>query len=282
MRNGRRFQEARLVIGLWVILAVIIPTTAYADGGIITEDVEVWEQIEEGEQIAVVHLSEGDTAKVELFVSLQDTGSTSHEVKFFVPLGQHPIGFDVVEQSSADFKTTQINELNMWLRIAARDTMKYQQKVRSSLLGPGLLLVPGGTMFFVAFTLVEELFDATASGFGDDGVGGRTESITIAPLMTLQTEHSSIEVYELEEGTSVEALIATTGLHRTVRGTLRRYKGQQIAVITLQTQPGSEQGLHLSWESPLTGRRARYAYPLGTGSAWSRPIELNHQCHRAL
>ena len=86
--------------------------------------------------------------------------------------------------------------------------------------------------------------------------------------------------------TDIESLIAVTGLDPSVQSTLERFKGQQIAVIKLQTKPTptggvdtrntGQYGLHLSWTSEMSLNEgvSTYTYPLGTGSAWSQPIEF--------
>jgi len=228
MKTRRKHNWSRLVIGLLVILTVVIPSLACADGGIIIDDIQVWEQIEEGEQIAVVRLGEDDTAQVDLFVSLHDTSGTSHEIRFFVPLGSQPTGFDVVEEDLTDFATAQIDALNERLQNAARDAMEYQKKVRNSLLWPGLFLAPGAGGFRIVLFLIEQATEQATKDIFNQISGGLGE--VIVPVTTLQTEHSRIEVYELEHDTNLEALIATTGLHPVVQDTLRRFEGQQIAV----------------------------------------------------
>ena len=68
-------------------------------------------------------------------------------------------------------------------------------------------------------------------------------------------------------------------------------EGQQIAVVSMRTQPPtggapggpsesevkSQKGLHLSWNSAAIKKADgswEHHYPLGTGSAWARPIPL--------
>ena len=107
------------------------------------------------------------------------------------------------------------------------------------------------------------------------------------PVATYETESSQVAIYGLNEDTDLEALISTTGLDPSVRETLSRLRGQQIAVVTVQTQPPSQDdggsdrrtgqpGIHLSWTTALTRQSAEvgYSYPLGTGASWARPIEL--------
>ncbi len=91
-------------------------------------------------------------------------------------------------------------------------------------------------------------------------------------------------IYGLDANTDLEGLIATTGLDPSVKDTLTRLQGQQIAVVNLQTQPqgtgegssGGERGLRLGWRTSLVQEPDGpvYSYPLGTGSAWYHPIEV--------
>jgi hypothetical protein len=278
MKIGHKYNGSRLMLGLLIALIACIPAPAaansgIADGGIIVEDIEVWEQIQEGEQIAVVRLTEADAAQVDLFVSLHDGSRTSHEIRYFVPLGEQPRDFDVIEEDFNIFNIDHLTALNRHLKNAAQETREYQKRVQTAVLVPGSFIVPGAGGSW-AFTLtiekqIEEIFSQIMSGLGP----GANE--TLSPEMTIQTEHSRTEVYALDESTDLDALIATVGLSPAVQDTLRRYRGQRLAVITLQTQPHEDQGLTLSWASPLTGEdSATYAYPLGTGSAWSDPIEM--------
>jgi len=110
-----------------------------------------------------------------------------------------------------------------------------------------------------------------------------------APSATFTTESSEVSVFGIDETTDVDSLIDVTGLDPAVKDTLLRLKGQQIAVIKLNTTPrlpltgtgvqapaSGEPGLHLSWVTTLTESQngATYAYPLGTGAAWAQPIEM--------
>ncbi len=272
MATRRKHNWSRLVAGLFIILITVIPTPARSDGGIITEDPHVWEQIQEGDQIAIVHLSEEDVASIDLFVSLRDFGDTSSKIRYFVPLGIQPTRFDVVEEESANFASAQIFGLDRQLQDAAQNKIK----VRDSLLWSGTPLVPGTGILKLLLLLLDsigDIFGTTMDALGGDMLPDIPPEIS--PEMTLWTAHTRIDVYALNEDVNLEALIATTGLSPSVQDTLRRYEGQQIAVITLQTQPGNELGLHLSWASPLLGdHRMTYAYPLGTGSAWAQPIAM--------
>jgi hypothetical protein len=257
--------------GLLLSFALALPP-AHADGGPILDDVELWAQIEEGMQIAVVHLdAQEDTAQVDLFISLLDTSGESHEITFFVPLGSHAAGFDVSEESSLDFDAVQTEELDDRLADAAAQEAQYKAIVRVSFLPGALVMVPWSWLYPLAGYI--SLFTMGLQG----------------PMATFQTEHSRVALYDMDTDTDIEELIAVTGLDPAVQETLRRFAGQQIAVITMQTQPtatGTESqgylgtsgqpGLHLAWTTTLIpgNEGGAYAYPLGTGSAWARPIQL--------
>jgi hypothetical protein len=254
--------------------AVCFPISACADGGPILEDPELWALLEEGMQIAVVSLDQEDsTARVDLFISLLDASGVSHEITFFVPLGHNPTAFDVEEQNSFDFEAVLTAALDNYLLDAAEWEQDYPPDVRFQLL-PGTLFVSGGWPW---------LLWAAMSNFWLMGLEGG-----VSPGATYETEHSVVELYAIDSDTNLDALISTSGLDPAVRDTLRRLEGQQIAVITMETQPAGEdegdetgygfvglsgqQGLHLTWTAGLVADA--YAYPLGTGSAWARPIEL--------
>jgi hypothetical protein len=110
-----------------------------------------------------------------------------------------------------------------------------------------------------------------------------------SPVSSFTTDSSQVDIFNIDQTTDLDALISTTGLDASVKDTLARLQGQQIAVIKLNTSPrpaSSEQngsgqptgvpGLHLSWVTSLVegDHGMTYAYPLGTGAAWANPIEL--------
>jgi hypothetical protein len=109
------------------------------------------------------------------------------------------------------------------------------------------------------------------------------------PEATFQTESSQISIYAIDENTDLGALIETTGLDSSVQELLARLRGQQIAVVKLQTQPqvastsestvspeSRDWGIHLAWTASMVPGKSgnTYSYPLGTGASWSKPIEL--------
>ena len=166
--------------------------------------------------------------------------------------------------------TDQLDTLNTQLQKAARETREYQKRVQTAVLVPGSFMIPGsGGTWLIEFIFMMTTLSDISAGLGPEAYGAPS------PEMTIWTEHSRTEIYALDGTTNLDALIATTGLSPAVQDTLHRYRGQRLAIITLQTQSHRDQGLRLSWASPLTGKdSATYAYPLGTGSAWSRPIEM--------
>ena len=268
MRNRRK----KFCLGASLIIASLLlclPATAIADGGPVLSDPQLWAQLEEGQQTAVVTLKSDDTVDVDLFVSLLDNSGESHEVVFFVPLGIDPTGFNVTEKTSLEFDDELIQQLDYALRKEA----EWKMNVWLSLLSP-TLLTNGGWLLALGLPLL-------LSGCVGDGGASPEESY--------ETESSRIDIYGLNEDTDLEALISTTGLDPSVQETLSRLTGQRIAIVTLQTQPPAsgedryypyeptgQPGIHLAWSTALVSQSdsIAYSYPLGTGSSWASPIGL--------
>ena len=263
--KGRRLSLAAALIIASMLLC--FPSPTIADGGPILSDPQLWAQLEEGQQTAVVTLKSDNTVDVDLFVSLLDSSGESHEVVFFVPLGTDPTDFGVTEKTSLAFDQELIEELDEALRTEAET----KTNVWLSLLSP-TLLTNGGWLLVLSLPLLLS---------GCMGTGTQPEE-------TYETDSSRVDIYGLDEDTDLEALINTTGLDPSVQGTLSRLTGQRIAIVTLQTQPPvpgdgdgwyeptGQPGIHLAWTTALVAQSASvaYSYPLGTGSSWAHPIGL--------
>ncbi len=245
-----------------VMVSLARPFEARADGGPVVGPA-LWRYLSEGQQVAVVTLKDAESAEVVLFISLLDTTGESHEVTFFIPLGFGAAEFGVYEQELFSFDQANTRDLD---RIIYDDVQRKQQAINAlfsaTLLTNGIWLLP---LWLPAIL---------------------TGCAEAAPLATFETESSQVSIYGLEEDTDLDALIATTGLDPSVRETLRRLQGQQIAVVNLQTQargtggssgegglPG-ETGIRFKWTTSLAQSGGTYHYPLGTGSAWYHPIEI--------
>jgi hypothetical protein len=265
-----------------LVLALAVPAPAGADGGPIFSDPQLWARLKEGQQTAVINLGSGNTAHIDLFVTMLDESGQSHEVKFFVPLGKESTQFNTAEETSREFDDAVTKPLDAILRAEVERQATYRTNVRGSLL-LGTLFINGGWTWPIWLAWV-------LSGCGIAGMPA-------APIATYETASSQVSIYGVNEDTDLQSLIETTGLSPAVQDTLSRLRGQQIAVVTLQTQPVPEggsstggltgqPGLHLSWQTTLASEsriergvenrsaQASYAYPLGTGSAWAHPIEL--------
>jgi hypothetical protein len=243
---------------------LVFPFPAKADGGPVVGP-HLWAQLKEGQQIAVVTLKDTNSAEVDLFVSMLDNSGESHEVVFFVPLGVDAADFRVVEKNSVDFDEDNTEGLDLIFR---ENAQRQHQAIES--LFAGTLLVNG--VWLLPFWLPMLLSGCAVS----------------LPEATFETDSSQVSIFGLDDDTDIEALISTTGLDPSVRGSLSRLQGQRIAVVTLQTQPrvtdtGSdgrsrdgEPGIHLSWTTAMIPGEngATYSYPLGTGDSWSHPIEM--------
>ncbi len=255
---------AILVLSI-VMISLAAPLPARADGGPVVP-LDLWQNLKEGQQVAVVTLLSENTAKVDLFISILDKTDQSHEVTFFVPIGAGTSEFSALEERLLSFNIGATKNLDNILRQSADKKKRAVQVLFSgALLTNGALLVP----FWAPLLL--------------------TGCAAIQPEadVTLQTESSQISVFSIEDNTDLDALIHTTGLPASVADTLSKLQGQQIAVVKLQTHPQgsdgngqdvqpSEPGLHLSWKTTFVSvdSRPTYSYPLGTGASWSIPIEL--------
>jgi hypothetical protein len=262
-------QKKFCLAGAFIIASLLLsfPSPAIADGGPVLSDPELWAQLEEGQQTAVVTLKSDNTVDVDLFVSLLDSSGESHEVVFFVPLGTDPTDFSVREKTSLAFDEELIKGLDEALRREA----ERKTNVWLSLLPP-TLLTNGGWMLALCLPLLL----SGCVGFAP-------------PEETYETDSSRVDIYGLDEDTDLEALINTTGLDPSVQETLSRLTGQRIAIVTLQTQPPlpgdgddgwyeptGQPGIHLAWTTALVPQSdsVAYSYPLGTGSSWAHPIGL--------
>jgi hypothetical protein len=271
--NGRSILALFAVVGL--VLHLILPSLANADGGPILSDPELWAMIDEGQQIAVVHLQQEGTARVDLFISLADRSGQSHQVTFFLPLGVGAADLSVVEETSLAFDEALTEEIDRRLKAEIRREPDYRYRVRVALL-LGSVTTHATWISLAAAPLL-------MSGWPIWG------GLGAVPLATFETPSSQVAVYDIDSETDLSALIETTGLDPKVKETLAALQGQQIAVVKLQTQPLSAEegatypgestgqpGIHLGWRSTLVPdpAGATYNYPLGTGKAWASPIEL--------
>jgi hypothetical protein len=260
----KKFCAATILVIAGLLLS--FPSPAVADGGPVLNDSELWAQLEEGQQTAVVTLKNDNTASVDLFVSLLDSTGESHEIVFFVPLGTNATDFSVMEETSLDFDRELIKGLDEALRREAENELN----AWLSLLPPALL-TNGGWLLAICLPL---LLSGCAGNMAEQ---------------TYETDSSRVDIYGLDEDTDLEDLINTTGLDPAVQETLTRLTGQRIAIVTLQTQPPvpgdddygwyeptGQPGIHLSWTTELVPQSdsVAYSYPLGTGSSWAHPIGL--------
>jgi hypothetical protein len=265
VRTGKL--KAAAILLFIAIVAASIPLPAMADGGPIVP-YDLWERLKEGQQIAVVTILDQERARVDLFISILDKTEQSHEIVFFVPLGTKMSYFTAIEKTLLAFDEQATRNLDKIIHESAtRKQQAVQMLFSGALLTNGALLTPlWAPVLLMGCAAMEQ-----------------------KPDITLQTESSQIAVYGIDEDTNLDALIRTTGLPPSVVDTLSKLKGQQIAVVRLQTkpqgqgeagtpsgEPSSEPGLHLSWQTVLLPGEsgATYSYPLGTGGAWSKPIEL--------
>ena len=176
MRN--RLSSISLTVILLITCSLFAPPSPVkADGGPVLSDPELWAQLKEGQQTAVITLKDNNAADVDLFVSMLDESGESHEVVFFVPLGKTASDFSVIERTSFDFD----RELTEELDEALRDEVHNRRNVRLSLLPPSAV-INGGWMLAVWLPVL-----LSGCGFHEGG-----------PEATYETESSKVDIYGLE------------------------------------------------------------------------------------
>ncbi len=266
-------KAVRFCIVLTMAVQLAVPWAASADGGPVPSDAELWSQLREGQQIAVVRTDQSDSVSVDLFISLHDASGESNKVTFFVPLGSRADRFEVREESSLAFDQAMTEDLDGRLRSEAQRAIGYRNSIHWA-LASGTLAINGGWSWpaWVVWAMV-----------GCSATDGE-----LAPEAEFDTPSSHIAIFGLDEDTDLDALIQAAGLPPEVILTLEQLRGQAVAVVKLRTQPldsaaapgnqgpSGQPGLHLSWRSQLVNSegRAGYWYPLGTGRAWAHPIDL--------
>ena len=264
--SGLRIKVTAFIAIAVIIASVIIPTPVSADGGPMVDPL-LFAQLQEGQQVAVIRLQDNNTTSVDLFVSILDKTGESHDVTYFVPLGIGPRNFQVTQEDSVSFANSQTANLD---QLIFQNYQQNQQILEG--LFAGALLTNG---VWLTPLWLPMLLNSCSS--------------PSAPVATFTTPSSQISIFNIDETTDLDALISTTGLNPSVKDALSRLKGQQIAVINLETSPSTssiqpsvttspagEPGLHLSWVTSLTASKKgqTYAYPLGTGASWASPIVM--------
>jgi len=193
-KRTRSWGRVSITLLLAAAIVLSIPAPAIADGGPILSNSELWAQLEEGQQIAVVKLDTGSTAHVDLFISMLDNSGESHEVVFFLPLGYSPTEFSVEEKTSLDFDDTLTGELDEILATETNRVRSYRRAVQTSLLF-GTLFINGGWSWPVWIAVL---------------LGGCAPTGAPIPLATFETESTQVAIYGVEGDTDLQALIDTT------------------------------------------------------------------------
>lgn len=269
---GQRIK--RVMLGITLLAVLLLPARpALTDGGPHLSDRELWRQLEEGQQSAVVQLGTDGTAHTDLFVSILDHSGESHEITFFVPLGVEARDVDVEEMTGSQFTEEYTDALDERLTEDWSERLDYPRRVRFAFV-PGALVLNGGILWMTVPIAL------SACGTGAP-----------APEQVFETRSGRVAIYGVDESLDVGALIETTGLPEGVRETLEAVRGQRLAIVTIVTNLAPEgqagagasddekvkSGLRLSWTStmvPDASGHLVHRYPLGTGRAWANPIPL--------
>jgi hypothetical protein len=268
--NAQKWKATSLAVILVVLIAGLIPSPVNADGGPIVPH-DLWGDLEEGHQTGIVTILDDQNARMDLFISILDSTNVSHEITFFVPIGNNAETFTANERNLYDFDKTYTSGYDQRLRYAA----DLKQEVILMLFS-GALMANGG------------IFTPLWAPLLLTGCAGASQQAE----RTLTTDSSVISVYNIDDNTDTADLVKTTGLPSAVAETLAGLKGQRVAIVKLQTQTKkaaidtenpnpnytgyTEPGLHLSWMTQLVtvDGQKKVTYPLGTGAAWAKPIKL--------
>ena len=123
-------KKIALSMVLACITALIVFIPVKADGGLLVP-YDLWAQLKEGQQIAVVTLRNDGNAKIDLFISILDKTQQSHDITFFLPLGASTSNFYAVEQNISDFDNDNTRGLDKILRDGAlRDSVRCKHYFR--------------------------------------------------------------------------------------------------------------------------------------------------------
>jgi len=269
----------------WRLLAALVMLggargIARADGMLVAPS-HMLAFFSEQAQVAVIEVKPDRTVAVDLFVSLLDTSGQSHEVHFLLPLQTMPAEFRVEELTLATFQERLVRPLEELFQRAAEARRNREQTLTRLYTASSLLSGP------CAFAVDWAWTGWPGSGLGRAASGG---PITPPPALSVQTEHSQVDVYRALNKDELAALAKMRELPESVRKALTSYVGKPFALLRLRTQPGPARTEQKSWARPdehpgihlkfsqdmvMTGYEYyNYAYPLGTGQGWDQPIPL--------
>lgn len=263
-----------LVLLFVLVYFTVFPATALANGGAWVAESETWQELSETRQIAIITIIDSQTARIDLFVSLEDKTGESNDLQLFVPLGKNTRDFTAVPATYDE-----VSQLTGLLDAALDEGEVYLHETRKAFLWGTYALNGPFSVPFVLSKLFSTNNEGRAAYIESSTLPEEAEGV-IATAVAYETGSSSVDVNSVNPDTSVDALLETTAPNPRVDKTLERYRDQPVAVIGIKTntalEPGTGiPGLHLSWLAEITydNGAGSFSYPLGTGSAWANPIE---------
>ncbi len=264
----------------FVVVGMMAMTPADADGMLLAPS-SVLSLLGEQSQIAVVDIRPDKTANINLFISLSDNSTESHEVQFLLPLQTLPLDFAAKEITQDQFRKQRLVPLDNLFWAAQAELAHFRNRLDAAYTLGALAAGP--------VSLAGRFHEAYKKTQLVPGGG------VVAPAATLsvKTAHSSVAVYGSLSLPQLEALAGMPNLPAKVRNTLTGYVNRPFALVRLHTVPAAtatalvnlnqrhqpeeqKPGVLFMFSQQMVERDGafRYDYPLGTGTAWQNPIGL--------
>jgi hypothetical protein len=251
---------------LVLIVLFSITQNAVADGGFVPSDLSVYYRMAEDQQIVVIDVQNENNVNVDMFISITDNSTESHEIVFFLPFYEKPKGFEVEEKDYDEFSAQKTAYLDRFVR--ENSGWKDYAKDRIALAATVGWFISGGPSFLGIL-------------YWQMGISGASSDLA-SPEEVMTTEHTRVEVYNVTSERDLEELLSKADVPTNVKNRIRVFGGTYLYFITLKTIPVARAdgygrnlnslGVHFSFQTePKDGV---YTYPLSTGNTWHNPIPL--------
>jgi len=251
-------------------LAGVGAVPARADGMILAPAFTL-RGIRETTQTAFIEVRRDHSVLVDMYIGVRDESGKGRPIIFAVPFFSKPQQFSANEVAQREIKRRSAR---------ADEILRQYWSARARLEQAPARLIP---LFSVLCTPASPALFVAARKASQRGQTGGGETYT--------TEHSRIEIIETTTRGDLGALAKRYGLPEQAMQAISRYLGKPVAIITIRPLPArtgpvrdsrviaSQPVLHLRfaqqmrrWRYDADSSGWKYAYPLGTGAAWAKPI----------
>jgi hypothetical protein len=251
---------------LLLLLAFGCALLARADGFAIGKP-GYFRQVGETDQVAVIDFGPRQV-DAHMFIAIDGIPS-GETLTFILPFWHKPEGFAMEAMEGKEFREQYTTPLRPRIREARGRPKGASQAIFYS-SGIGALVTCGPATPIVIFLSV--LFPT---------LGGRGG---LHSFQTVAIPAGSAELYRVETGEDLQELVRQAGLPEEYAKTLHKYETEYFAIMRLkgmareaddkEFKAAASQGVHYSFRHAVNGESYTYTYPLGTGGAWPRPIQL--------